>query len=359
MREIKLRKVWRFGRDKNKTHLYNFSTTKHYAFDDPLGEIFYIFQEIKTGINRDNLFTKYNNKFPDHDKKFISKFIKILKKIDVLENEKKTDKTNLFSEYLIGLDRQIEFFREIFPTKNPWLVQKKIKDTNVAILGLGTIAQHIIPSLIASGIGNYTCVDFDLVERRNLGRQFLFRRRDIGKLKTNVISSYIKEAKSGIKVKTVNEELKNEKQIKRIIKNCDLVIHCCDTPRFIIHQMITNACASLKKPNLVATPGKLGPLVIPKVTACYGCLEKHMEKKFPGYNQIKEFIKQDKDIRFPGLAIVVSITGVLAAKEILSYILKLQPETINGMLRISPQDLKIQRIPIPKQIDCPLCGKNK
>jgi bacteriocin biosynthesis cyclodehydratase domain-containing protein len=357
MNKIKLKKVWRFGRSGNKTHLYNFSTTKHYAFDDASGEIFFIFKILESGASEHLLVSQCSRRFIDCDKSFVSNLIKTLKKINALENNNRS-KANLFPRgYLLGLDRQVEFFREIFPDKNPWLVQKTIKNSNIAILGLGTIAHHIIPGLIASGIGSYTCVDFDIVEKRNLGRQFLFRQQDVGKLKTEVISSYIKQAKPGVKVKAINEELKSENQIKKIIRNCDVVVHCCDHPRFVIHEMINKVCSSFKKPHLIAMPSRLGPFVVPGLTACYECFEIHMENKFPAYNQIKEVIKQGQDIRFPGLAIVTSITGVLAAKEILSHVLGFRPETYNGILKISPQNLKIERIPLKRQNTCPVCGK--
>jgi|GEM_PF-7036839 len=364
MNSIKLKKIWKFGRSGTKTHFYNFSTTKHYSFEDPSGKIFFALSLIKNKTNKIKLISELNNKFSGNSLYFIQDFIKTLKIMDALENNgilltKKSYKKYFSSSYVLGLDRQIEFFKEIFPNKNPFLIQKKIKDTNIALLGLGTVAQNIIPSLVASGAGSYTCVDFDIVEKRNLGRQLLFKPEDIGKKKTAVVASYIKKLKPGAKIKIVNEELKSERQIKRIIKNCDIVIHCCDSPKFIIHEIINNACLSLRKPSLVATPGKLGPFVLPGISACYECLELHMLKKFPGYNEIKDIIKKEEDTRFPGLAIIVSITGVLAAKEVLSYILGFKPETINGILRISPQNLVIQRIPVKRNSACSACKNIK
>jgi len=343
------------GKKLNKVYLYNLTNPKIFSLSGDSKFISFLLSKVRIGTDIIKLEKEIRVKFPSVTKRLILETVKSLDKIGALEKNGGKFACDLSPKYLLGLDRQIEFFKEVFPRDNPYEFQKNIKNTRVAILGLGTIAQHIIPPLITSGINNFKCVDFDVVDERNLGRQFLFKKEDIGKLKTDVISDYIKQAKPGIKVESVNEELTNTTQITKIIKDCNIIVHCCDHPRFKIHRMINRACLMHKKPNIVCTPGRLGPFSIPFETACYECLEKLLVKKFPAYDSIIKKLEKDKDVRFPGLAIVVSITGILAAKEIVAHILNFKCETYNGVLRIDPRDLKITRHEVPKQLNCPVC----
>ena len=326
--ELKLKKNWGIGEKLNKVYLYNLTTSKIFSLSGDSRFISFLLSKIRIGTEITKLEKEVKVKFPLVTKKLILEAIKSLDKIKALEKSDGKFTYNLSPKYLLGLDRQIEFFKEIFPGANPYKFQKNIKDTKVAILGLGTIAQHIIPPLITSGINNFKCVDFDVVDERNLGRQFLFKKDDIGKLKTNVISNYIRQAKPGVEVELVNQELTSVTQIAKIIKDCSVVVHCCDHPRFKIHRMINRACLMHKKPNIVCTPGRLGPFSLPFETACYECLEKLLIKKFPAYDSIMKELEKDRNVRFPGLAIVVSITGILAAKEIVAHILILNAKLI-------------------------------
>lgn len=316
----------------------------------------YIFNNLEGEVSEDKMVSVTRKKFHKSGKE-ISRLLNSLKKHKIIVNKFPIPK-ELSDNYLIGLDRQINFFVELDTSSNPYQIQALLKNTKVAVLGVGGIGQWIIPPLLSSGMGYFKLVDFDRVEKRNVGIQVLFRKRDIGRLKVDVVKDFINQANRNIKVKAINKKLVSEKDVEDIVRDCDIVLQCCDIPRFIIHRTITRACLKLGKPNLIAYAGRVGPFCIPYKSACYGCLENKLRKIFPFYDKLVLNVNSgDKIERFPSLYVLAALTGALAAKEIIAYILNYPLETYNGFLEINPFNLKIKRYDLPRDPNCKICGK--
>lgn len=356
MGKIAIRKSWFYIKKGKLTYLYNSANSKIFKLQGNRKFILYLLSRLEKGINDTVLIGLLNKKFPDISKKYINTSIKNLSGINALERKGEREETELPSKYLLGLDRQIEFFNEIFPNEDPYKIQRRFKKFRIALLGLGSISQYIVLALLSSGIGEFKIVDFDKVESRNIGRQPLFKEEDIGKYKTIIVSNFIKRARSNTKVIPINQMLTNEKQVEKVIKDSDLVIQSCDFPRFEIHRIINRACLKLHKPNLVAASRHTGPFSIPYKTSCYGCFELFMKKAFPLYNEIAKHIQNKGFVIFPELGVTPSIAGAIASKEIIAYILGYSVETYNGVIMINPLTLKITRFPVPKDKNCIACS---
>lgn len=261
-------------------------------------------------------------------------------------------------KYSLGLERQMDFLNEIFPKEGKFEMQRKLRDTKVTIIGLGIVGQSVLVPLVASGIGNFTCVDFDVVEKRNIGRQILFREGDEGKPKTDVIKRYVVENYSEVKIKTINKMLRDDVSIKSAIKGFDLVIQCCDFPRYLIHRLINKACLDLKIPNLLLGSYRVGPFCLPYETACYGCLETLLRESLPIYDEVVDRIQSQGTRRFPQLIITSLLTANLGAKEAITFLLGFPTQTVNACLHFNPRTLEMTREPIPRRKDCYACSPN-
>ena len=77
------------------------------------------------------------------------------------------------------------------------------------------------------------------MERRNIARQPIFRRNDIGKLKSDVVADYINNLKIGVSAESVNLKITSPEDVMKVIADCDLVVQCCDIPRFTVRRWIT------------------------------------------------------------------------------------------------------------------------
>jgi sulfur carrier protein ThiS adenylyltransferase len=105
-------------------------------------------------------------------------------------------------------------------------IQKKLKESSIGIAGLGGLGSNAAVALARAGIGRLVLVDFDKVEKSNLGRQYYFLDH-IGKTKVDSLKEII--GKINPQVDLVIHNLKLEKGSMDIpFKDVDVVIEALD-----------------------------------------------------------------------------------------------------------------------------------
>jgi len=125
-------------------------------------------------------------------------------------NEKEINREPINSRY----DEQISIFgREI---------QKKLEELNLFLVGAGAAGCEYLKNFAMMGIssvndqnnknGNLTLTDFDTIEISNLNRQFLFRKEDIGKAKSEIAFKSIKEMNPNFNCKIFNARIGPENE---------------------------------------------------------------------------------------------------------------------------------------------------
>ena len=75
------------------------------------------------------------------------------------------------------------FEKQIILKKIGTYGQKKIKNSNILIIGMGGLGCPLLTYLVSAGVNNIGIVDYDKVELSNLNRQILFNLSDINKFK--------------------------------------------------------------------------------------------------------------------------------------------------------------------------------
>jgi len=68
---------------------------------------------------------------------------------------------------------------------------KKLKDSTVAIFGIGGVGSYVAEALARSGVGNFVLFDDDKVCLTNINRQLIATRKTIGRKKVEVMSERI------------------------------------------------------------------------------------------------------------------------------------------------------------------------
>ena len=112
-------------------------------------------------------------------------------------------------------------------------------------------------------------------------------------------------------------------------------------------------------PTLVVYSGRIGPLYIPKRSACCGCLEEIARHKFPEYESFVQHMTESEIHGSPELAVLGALSGILAAKEVVAHVLNIGTlQTYNACVSLDPLSLKIETIKVPKQRTCRICGRN-
>ena len=81
---------------------------------------------------------------------------------------------------------------------------EKLKNSKVAVFGIGGVGGYVCEALVRSGIGAFDLIDDDKVCLTNLNRQIIATRKTVGKYKTEVMKERILDINPDAKVEIHN-----------------------------------------------------------------------------------------------------------------------------------------------------------
>ena len=122
--------------------------------------------------------------------------------------------------------------------------QKKIRNSRVAIIGLGGIGGVALEILARTGIENFTICDGDRVEMSNFNRQFLATSDSLGKRKVDIAKERLRRINKNITVNSYGKV--DEKNIKKILKRVDIVVDGLDN--LVSRIIVARTCEDLNIP---------------------------------------------------------------------------------------------------------------
>ena len=130
---------------------------------------------------------------------------------------------------------------------------ERLKNSKVAIAGLGGLGSNIAVMLARIGVGELLLADFDKVEMSNLNRQH-YDMTHIGMLKTDALRDQIRMINPSVKVKTCDAMI-TEDNAAEVFDSYDIVCEAFDDPRS--KAMLVNALLDGKR-KVVAASGMAG-----------------------------------------------------------------------------------------------------
>ncbi len=107
--------------------------------------------------------------------------------------------------------------------------QQKLKDSNIAIVGVGGVGGYVATMLVRAGVENLTIVDFDRVSSSNLNRQVVALESTIGEFKVEVLKKQLLEINSCLKITAIKNRLTQENVSQIITAQFDYVVDCIDS----------------------------------------------------------------------------------------------------------------------------------
>ena len=125
------------------------------------------------------------------------------------------------------------------------LGQKKIDVSSVLIIGAGGLGTVVATYLGSMGVGKIGIVDYDVVEKTNLHRQYLYNQDDVGKEKSDILAFKINKQNPNIIVKSYNIELIKD-NIEEVISKYSIICDCTDNLKTRL--LIDQKCQQLKIP---------------------------------------------------------------------------------------------------------------
>jgi adenylyltransferase/sulfurtransferase len=227
--------------------------------------------------------------------------------------------------------------------------QARIRGATVLVVGAGGLGSPAALYLVSAGVGRVVLADGDRVDLSNLQRQILHRETAVGRLKVESGRETLAALNSESVVDAIGVRLEGL-TLDSAVARADVILDCSDN--FATRHAINRACVRLRKPLVSGAAVRFdGQLVVfdsrDPDSPCYECL-------FPQASELEE-------VRCAELGVFAPLTGIIGtmqAAEALKLIGGFGQSLTGELLLLDARDLAVQRIRIPRDPECLVCGKN-
>ena len=117
--------------------------------------------------------------------------------------------------------------------------QEKINAAKILMVGAGGLGSPSALYLAASGVGQMTIIDPDVVDLSNLQRQILHDTSSVGEPKVESAKRRINEVNPNVKVNAIQDQLSND-NVRQLVREHDIVVD--GTDNFQTRYMVNDAC---------------------------------------------------------------------------------------------------------------------
>ena len=216
---------------------------------------------------------------------------------------------------------------------------EKLKDSKVAIFGLGGVGSFVCEGLARGGVGNFVLVDFDKIDESNINRQLIATVDTIGKYKVDVMAERILDINPDANVETYKEFYMADCEIDIITEDLSYAVDCVDT--IMAKIAVICKCDEIGVPVIssMGTGNKLDPTMfevadIYETSVCplarimkKDLRKRNIEKLKVVYSQEHAIntndhpINQDRKFKVKGsVSFVPSVAGLIIAGEVIKDI---------------------------------------
>ena len=211
---------------------------------------------------------------------------------------------------------------------------EKLKNSKVAVFGLGGVGGHTVEALARAGIEHLVLVDYDTYDITNINRQIGALHSTIGKYKVDVMKERILDINPNAIVETYRPEGNEMEESSIIDSTFTYVVDAIDTMKNKLE--LIEKCSN-ENINIISITGsgnkldatKFEVTDIYKTNVCPVCKILRKELKNRGINKLKVVyskeipIKPQTDERvLASISFVPSVAGLIGAGEVIKDIIK-------------------------------------
>jgi adenylyltransferase/sulfurtransferase len=229
--------------------------------------------------------------------------------------------------------------------------QKRLKNSQVLVVGAGGLGSPALMYLAAAGVGTLGVIDFDVVDESNLQRQIIHGQSDIGRSKAESAAATIAEINPLVTVRLHNEALSND-NVMDIFSRYDLIVD--GTDNFATRYLVNDAAVLLGKPyvwgSIYRFDGQAsvfwaGP---PANGPCYRCL--YPEPPPPG--MVPSCAEGGV------LGVLCASIGSIQVNEAIKLLAGFGEPLVGRLMVYDALEMLYRTIKVRKDPDCALCGEN-
>jgi molybdopterin/thiamine biosynthesis adenylyltransferase len=230
--------------------------------------------------------------------------------------------------------------------------QKTLTLSHALIVGAGGLGSPVALYLAASGVGQITICDFDVVDLTNLQRQIIHTTPSVGINKAVSAQQTLYEINPEVTVQTIQKK-SSEAEFSTLISHADVVIDCSDN--FATRYLLNKLCVQLKKPLVSgAAIGFEGQITVydmrSDLSPCYHCL----------YPDDNETTGENNDMRCASNGVfspLVGMIGTTQAAEALKLLMSIGESLQGRLLLLDALNMEWRTIKLNRDPACPICAQ--
>ncbi len=139
---------------------------------------------------------------------------------------------------------------------------EKLKNSKVAVFGIGGVGGYVVEALVRSGVGNFALFDDDKVCLTNINRQIIATRKTIGRKKVEVMSERILEINPKAKVETYATFYLPENADQYDLSKYDYIVDAIDTVSAKLELIVRAKEANVPIMSSMGAGNKLNPTML-------------------------------------------------------------------------------------------------
>jgi len=237
--------------------------------------------------------------------------------------------------------------------------QEKIEDATALVAGVGALGSFIAANLALSGVGRLLLCDMDTVEYSNLNRQFLFRKKDVRKYKSEIAAQRLREINPDIEI--ISLPMKLEEVKRKYYKDSDIIVAGLDS--FDARRWLNSMAVATKKP--LISGGMFGFMghvqrIIPYKTPCFECQplipQDKLSQACSPVGEKRKHLPKKEEAPMPAVATLSMIIGGIISQEALKTIMNIGIPLDNYFFYDGLSGTTTT-IHLERNVKCPVCGE--
>lgn len=217
----------------------------------------------------------------------------------------------------------------------------KIKNSHIAVFGLGGVGSYVVEALARCGVGRLTIIDHDTVSLSNINRQLIALHSTVGKKKTEVVKDRVRDINPECEVIAFDEFYASDNADKILGAHYDYVVDAIDSVESKLD--LIQRCKQKNIPIIcsMGTGNKLNPRLfevedIYKTQVCPLCRSMRSRLRKLGIQELKvvysreeptQYKKEiDEETQKPTIAsisFVPSVAGLIIAENVIKDIINI------------------------------------
>ena len=243
-------------------------------------------------------------------------------------------------------DQLLRYSRHILLDEIGIEAQSRLLASRALIVGAGGLGSPVAIYLAAAGVGQLLIADGDTVDATNLQRQILHRDASIGRPKVDSARETLKAVNPGVEV--IGLPRLDDRALLDAVSGVGVVLDCCDN--FETRHAVNRACVAARVPLVsgaaIRFDGQVAVFDARRADSpCYHCL-------FPQVADVEEVRCSEMGVYAP----LTGIVGTMQAAEALKLLGEFATPAVGRLTMIDARTLDIDRIGVPKDPECPVCG---